>query len=135
MRPGVGIVSLLLAAGCSVRPLAGTPVRPAPAGAPGISGAAVEPKSIEAGQQAVVRYVLGRAGDVAIDLVDEEGRVVRELAGGRQAPGPHALLWDGRDAQGRVSEQADDLRQGKYRLVEPRGRKHDKARHGSGLRG
>jgi hypothetical protein len=38
--------------------------------------------------------------EVELDVFDVRGRLVRRLVRGRQAPGTHRALWDGRDEQG-----------------------------------
>jgi len=45
-------------------------------------------------------FTLARAGRATLQLVDVGGRIVRELAAGTFAAGPHAVTWDGRDAAG-----------------------------------
>ncbi len=64
-----------------------------------IARLAVEPNPARAG--ATVHFVLARAGDVQVAVHDAGGRAVRVLHDGRLPAGPHALAWDGRDAQGR----------------------------------
>ena len=48
-----------------------------------------------------VRYSLASEGQVELVLCDLTGRVVRELASGRQKPGRYTVRWDGRDSRGR----------------------------------
>jgi hypothetical protein len=40
--------------------------------------------------------------EVSVDLFDIRGRRVRQLLQGQLAPGPHHLIWDGRDTSGRA---------------------------------
>lgn len=40
------------------------------------------------------------AGRVALDIYNVSGRLVRSLVDGELAPGPHSLVWDGRDGSG-----------------------------------
>ena len=48
-----------------------------------------------------VRFTLPRAGDASLDVLDVNGRRVRQLmARGPMAAGTHTATWDGRDARG-----------------------------------
>lgn len=49
-----------------------------------------------------LRFALGAAGEGELAIHDAAGRRVRTLAAGALEPGPHAVAWDGRDAQGRA---------------------------------
>lgn len=49
-----------------------------------------------------IRFDLHRTGPVALDVYDLRGRHVRRLAEGRQESGSYAVVWDGRDANGRA---------------------------------
>ena len=49
-----------------------------------------------------IRFVLGSAGPVRVDVFDARGRRVRTLVAGTRAAGRHEVTWDGRDARGRV---------------------------------
>jgi hypothetical protein len=49
-----------------------------------------------------VRFELGSAGQLGIEIVGVDGRVVRTLFDEYLAPGRHAVDWDGRDDGGRV---------------------------------
>jgi hypothetical protein len=40
--------------------------------------------------------------DVALDIFDVQGRRVRALVRGQEAPGTHGAVWDGRDDAGRL---------------------------------
>ena len=40
--------------------------------------------------------------DVAVEVFDIRGRRVRRLLQGTLPPGPHQLVWDGRDSAGRA---------------------------------
>ena len=69
---------------------------------PLIEAVGVEPKTIDVrrGEQAQIRYALSTAAEVAIDMVDEEGHVIRHLAVGQQGAGPQTIVWDGRSDDG-----------------------------------
>ncbi len=60
-----------------------------------------------------IGYELPEAGDVTVSIVNVRGEVVRTLFHGRQGPGRHTLLWDGRDGAGRLVASGVYL----YRLV------------------
>ena len=64
---------------------------------------AVEPKTVGVshGERTSIRYQLTRPAMVVIDLVDENGCVVRQLNEGPQAAGSQAASWDGRMTDGR----------------------------------
>jgi hypothetical protein len=47
-----------------------------------------------------IRMSLPRESDVALELFDVQGRVVRTLARGRMPAGEHPFKWDGRDENG-----------------------------------
>ncbi len=47
-----------------------------------------------------LRFDLAREADVAIQVCDIQGRVVRDFGQRRMGPGPHTLRWDGRDESG-----------------------------------
>lgn len=47
-----------------------------------------------------MRFLLADAADVALDVLDVQGRAVRALAAGRREAGSHTIAWDGRDAAG-----------------------------------
>jgi hypothetical protein len=49
---------------------------------------------------ATIRYELTQPAAVAIELVDEEGVVVRRLSEDPYEAGAHEMRWDGRDADG-----------------------------------
>jgi hypothetical protein len=49
-----------------------------------------------------ITYQLGRAGLVALTILDVSGRAVRTLASGHQEAGKHAVNWDARDSHGRL---------------------------------
>ncbi len=67
-----------------------------------IERVSIEPKTIDVRKQDLVtiRFDLTHPATVRIDLVDEEGRVVRQLDGGERAPGFQTMSWDGRDTEG-----------------------------------
>lgn len=73
-----------------------------------------------------IRFSLGAAGAVTLDIHDVRGRRVRRLVGGEQAAGPHEVRWDGTDDGGRRLaagvylvrlQAADGVRTGKMSLV------------------
>ena len=53
--------------------------------------------------QVTVRLLVpgGSLTSVSVELFDIRGRRVRQLLQAPLAPGPHRLVWDGRDASGR----------------------------------
>lgn len=61
----------------------------------------VAPNPTRSGTQ--LQYVVARAGQVRIELLDVSGRVVATLADGIQAPGRYAATWDGTGQRGRPS--------------------------------
>ncbi len=67
-----------------------------------ITGVGVEPKTLDLRTQAeaTIHYELSRPADVFVDLVDEEGRVVRKLMVGRDTAGKHTVNWDGHATDG-----------------------------------
>ncbi len=102
MRPYVALTLVLMSAGCATAPAA-TPSRPAQARtavALAVLNGGVSPKTIDVRKQetAILRYELTREATVSIDLVDEDGRVARRLAVGRQDAGYQQASWDGRVA-------------------------------------
>jgi hypothetical protein len=59
------------------------------------------------GETTTITYTLDRSAPVELAVYDVQGRRVRTLAEGRQAPGTHTTQWDGRNAQGK--QVADGL--------------------------
>jgi len=53
-----------------------------------------------AGHRVTIRYTLGAASSVSLEVHDLTGRVVRTLAGSTATPGEHSIVWDGRDDSG-----------------------------------
>jgi hypothetical protein len=51
---------------------------------------------------ATLVYETASAGRPVLDVVTVGGRIVRRLASGSHAAGPHRVEWDGRDAAGRL---------------------------------
>lgn len=49
---------------------------------------------------ATLRYTLPADGDVALEVFDLQGRLVRILESGRRPAGQHDVQWDGRDLSG-----------------------------------
>jgi hypothetical protein len=50
-----------------------------------------------------VNFDLAAEENVELALFDVSGRLIRSLAKGRYAAGPHRVTWDGRDARGRTA--------------------------------
>ena len=50
-----------------------------------------------------IRLQLAKAGPVALNIYDVQGRLVRGLWSGLLAAGAHQLIWDGRDEAGRAA--------------------------------
>jgi trimeric autotransporter adhesin len=50
--------------------------------------------------RSTLSYSLARAGQVELDIYGVDGRRVRTLVSGAQAPGVYQVSWDGRDADG-----------------------------------
>ena len=48
-----------------------------------------------------LRFVLDRAGEVALNVYDVSGRLVRAFPAAAYEAGEHSVTWDGRDASGR----------------------------------
>ncbi len=48
-----------------------------------------------------LKYELGSAGSVSIDVFDVNGRKIRSLYNGISSAGPHEIRWNARDNQGR----------------------------------
>ncbi len=53
-------------------------------------------------QSTLIRYDLPAAEHVTLSVYDVSGRLVARLVGDGQAPGQHAVRWDGRDDRGRA---------------------------------
>lgn len=88
----------LLSAGCST----GRAPAARPAVTPAIEQVAVEPKTLDLKKQseAGLRYSLPGPATVSIELYNEDGQLVRQLALGRQEAGAQTARWDGRDGEG-----------------------------------
>ncbi len=52
--------------------------------------------------QTLIPFSLARSGEVSLNLYDARGHLVRRLATGAFAAGPHTVRWDGTDDQGRA---------------------------------
>jgi len=52
--------------------------------------------------QTEIRFSLPASGDVTLSIFDVRGRAVRTLVSGSLAAGEHSVIWNGRDASGRV---------------------------------
>lgn len=50
-----------------------------------------------------IRYQLTAAGPVRLEVLNQQGQLVRILVNHEQPAGPHAAAWDGRDAAGRMA--------------------------------
>jgi hypothetical protein len=48
-----------------------------------------------------LKYEMGSAGPVSIDVFDVNGRKIRSLYNGIQIPGQHEIRWDAKDDHGR----------------------------------
>ncbi len=48
-------------------------------------------------------FAIGRAGDVAVDVFDLQGRLVRSLSRRGLSAGEHVLVWDGHDDSGSLA--------------------------------
>jgi len=103
------------AAGCAISRAVG---RQAPAAAStarvAITSVGIEPKTLDVKTHgtAVIRYTLSRAAEVVVDLVDDEGRIVRRLRNGQEQPaGPHTAVWDG------LADNGQAVAGGAYRYV------------------
>jgi flagellar hook assembly protein FlgD len=48
-----------------------------------------------------IQYSVPSSQQVSVRVYDVQGRVVKDLAAGRQAAGEYALDWNGTDARGR----------------------------------
>jgi hypothetical protein len=53
------------------------------------------------GRTTTINYELGRAGSVALTVLDAMGRTVRTLASGHQTAGNYSVSWDARDSHGK----------------------------------
>jgi len=51
--------------------------------------------------QAQIDYQLNKGGELKIWVFDQNGKLVRKLFEGTQAPGSHQLLWEGKDDEGK----------------------------------
>jgi carboxypeptidase T len=51
----------------------------------------------------VIRYHLGHAGGVRLEIFDARGRRVRAMENGPRTAGDHAVTWDGMDDHGRAA--------------------------------
>ena len=83
---------------------------PGPAGAPGNPPLPVRlalypnrPNPCDPRVGTRIRFELPAASTVRLDICDPGGRRVRSLVQGQLLPGPHEIVWDGRDLQGRVA--------------------------------
>jgi hypothetical protein len=63
-----------------------------------------------------IAFTLPAGGPARLDVVDLRGRIVRTLASGELAAGPHRIRWDGRDDAGRLAAAGTYL----ARLATPR---------------
>lgn len=105
-RVAIGVMSVAMAImGCATgERLTLPPVRVEQPSTPlAITRVGVKPKTLDldTGELAQIRYEMSEASAVMIHLVDEEGRVARELIVGPQSAGFHEAMWDGRDQNGR----------------------------------
>jgi hypothetical protein len=79
-------------------PLVATAATPAPARAVALRA---WPNPFQS--SAVLEWSQPAAGEVALDVYDVRGRLVRHIATGRRESGPQSARWDGRDARGRAA--------------------------------
>lgn len=52
--------------------------------------------------QTVIRFELAKAGMIDLSIFDTAGRKIRTLASGAMSPGPHRVVWDGKDGHSRA---------------------------------
>jgi len=62
----------------------------------------VRPNPARSGARVSLRFTLPREGTASLGIFDTAGRLVRSLAAGTFAPGPHTVTWDLRDEGGRL---------------------------------
>jgi hypothetical protein len=74
-------------------------------------------------RDALLRFSLPKAGRARLEVLDVAGRVVSVLADGEYRSGPYSVLWNGRDAQGRIASNGVYV----YRLVTEAGTVRRKA--------
>jgi hypothetical protein len=53
-------------------------------------------------RQTTVTYHIAFESDVSLSVYDVQGRLIRMLHRGRQTAGSHSVLWNGRDAHGKI---------------------------------
>ncbi len=127
MRSGVAVsmgvlLTGLISSGCATGGKVKAPLA--------ITQVSVEPKTLDLREhgQVNIRYTLTSPATVFIDLIDEEGRVIRQIGAGPQPAGSLTTQWDGRTAQGqpvpggvyRYVIRAQDA-QGRQEIYDPSG--------------
>ena len=109
----IGVIAAVMA-GCATSAGTGTRLMTAQiVGPEAVTNVGVEPKTIDpsTGQAATVRYHLSDAASVQLDLVDEDGHVIRRVESGSQLAGSHQVVWDGCATSGAIAPR------GVYRYV------------------
>jgi flagellar hook assembly protein FlgD len=71
-----------------------------------------------------VAFSLAAEGFVSLDVYDMQGRLVRRLVSEERAAGPHSVVWDGLDGDGRrvgsgvyVARLAADGQSAEHKMV------------------
>jgi hypothetical protein len=67
-------------------------------GEPGVASLRVGPNPFRS--MAAIRFSLAQSGELTVNVLDLQGRVVRHLAAGATGAGTHEIAWDGRDDRG-----------------------------------
>ncbi len=100
-QPGAGAVTYALyeVTDSGEQRLQSLTVDPGATGASGLRLAPPTPNPFGASTR--IAFDLPRAGHVRVRILDSSGRLVRELADGDLAAGPHERAWDGLDGSGR----------------------------------
>lgn len=107
MRSGlalsVAIMSMVVATGCATGKAPRTARMSLAAPVLAVLNVGVEPKTLDVqqAQTATIYYELTRSASVTVDLVDEEGRVIRQLKAQSQR-GKHTIPWDATAADGQL---------------------------------
>ncbi|MBM3331997.1 T9SS type A sorting domain-containing protein [candidate division WOR-3 bacterium] len=69
---------------------------PGPGQTPSLQVSSFHPRRVS------MRFLTADAGKVSVRVMDQSGRVVRNLLSGTMASGSHVVTWDGRDTHGRL---------------------------------
>jgi len=103
LAPLALVLALLVATAAAFAVSQRRKLEPIPVAGPRIAPAAFSPGCECPAPAARVRFRLNRADTVDVELVDEDGRVVRALERGRErARGELSFGWDGRDDDGAI---------------------------------